>query len=404
MKIALLMLATLIGSTPVKVSTLDGETFAGELQTIKPTDVLLKIDGKPTTLPIDQVTSIVFKDSIDTKTDPIEVQLLDGSNLSCTQAVTASGKLRIKSSAYGELSIPLPQVSSVRFANDPRQADVWAEYTARQHKRDLLVIRKKDGSGLDHSPGVVASIGEDIVAFVLGGDEIPLNRKRIFGIVFSRSDDESSRAAVRIKVGKHDKLSGRSVVFDGEFASVELMGGVKCRVPSSQLAVIDLSSDKIVYLSDLEPRVYEFEPFFGESEIMLFRYRRDETEFRRPIRLAGKTYKRGLSIHSRTTLSYRLTGEFRRFQTLMGIDYDRVRRRVGHVHIVISGDGRTLFDGEVDHSDEPVALDLNVTDVRDLKILVDFGEEKVTTSSGEEKTVLSSMGDWLDLANARVIK
>ena len=71
---------------------------------------------------------------------------------------------------------------------------------------------------------------------------------------------------------------------------------------------------------------------------------------------------------------------------------------------MISGDEKVLFEGDINHSDPPAPLDLNVVDVRDLKILVDYGKEKVTTSSGEEKTVLSSMGDWLDLANARVIK
>lgn len=404
MKIALLLLATLAGVAPVKVSTLDGETVAGQLKSMTSVDVTMTANGKDTLLPIDQVTAIVFGNAFEANKDNIEVRLLDGSRLSCIQAMTSGGKLKIQSSAYGDVSVPLSQVVSVQFARDPRQSKTWDEYHSRKQKQDLLVIRKKDGSGLDHSPGVVASVSADTVAFVLGGDEIPLKRERIHGIIFSRSKDEPTTPTLRVKVGKTDQLSARSLGFDGESANVELMSGLKFIVPATWLASVDLSSDKIVYLSDLEPRQYDFVPFFGESEITLFRYRKDETEFRRPIRLAGKTYQRGLSIHSKTTLSYRISGDYRRFQAVMGIDYDRVRRRVGHVHIVISGDDTVLFEGDVDHADPPAPLDLDVTDIRDLKILVDYGEEKVTTSSGIEKTVLSSMGDWLNLANARVIK
>ena len=64
---------------------------------------------------------------------------------------------------------------------------------------------------------------------------------------------------------------------------------------------------------------------------------------------------------------------------------------MGDVHVVISGDGKPLFEGDVRGSDEPRILDLDVAGIRDFEILVDFGGDL-------------DIADHLDLADAKVIK
>ena len=105
--------------------------------------------------------------------------------------------------------------------------------------------------------------------------------------------------------------------------------------------------------------------------------------------LAGQEYDRGLAIRSRTELVYRLTGDFRQFQAVAGID-DRVRP-AGNVRLVVSGDDRELFAQTITGSDEPLALDVDITGVKRLKILVDFGEQL-------------DIADCLDLCDARITK
>jgi hypothetical protein len=118
-------------------------------------------------------------------------------------------------------------------------------------------------------------------------------------------------------------------------------------------------------------------------------YRRDRSLDGKPLSLGGKTYARGLAIHSKTTLRYRIAGEFTRLKAVMGID-DSVCRQYG-VRVVISGDGKALFEGDVRGTDAPRPLDLDVAGVRDLEILVDFGGD------------LDSC-DHLDLADAKLLK
>ena len=66
---------------------------------------------------------------------------------------------------------------------------------------------------------------------------------------------------------------------------------------------------------------------------------------------------------------------------------------LGHiVQLVISGDGKILFDGEIKGREPPRPLDLDVVGVRDLEILVDFGSD------------VSDIGDHLDLVDAKLIR
>ena len=56
-------------------------------------------------------------------------------------------------------------------------------------------------------------------------------------------------------------------------------------------------------------------------------------------------------------MRYRLAGEYRRFQAVMGIDEANLPTpSLGDVHVVISGDGKPLFEGDVRGADEPIMI------------------------------------------------
>jgi len=100
-------------------------------------------------------------------------------------------------------------------------------------------------------------------------------------------------------------------------------------------------------------------------------------------------YERGLAIHSRSELVYRLTEPYRKLTAIAGID-SRVQGR-GNLELVITGDDRELFRQTISGQDPPLPLNVNLEGVRRLKILVDFGESL-------------DVADHLNLCNARIIK
>ncbi|HEV3138125.1 MAG TPA: NPCBM/NEW2 domain-containing protein, partial [Pirellulales bacterium] len=120
-----------------------------------------------------------------------------------------------------------------------------------------------------------------------------------------------------------------------------------------------------------------------------FHYHRDIGFDQSPLRLNGQTYRKGLALQSRTALSYKLPGKFRALKAVMGID-DSVRD-AGSVRVEIKGDGKVLWQGDVRGTEPARELELNLSGVRRLDILADFGEDL-------------DIGDRLDLCDARVTK
>jgi hypothetical protein len=281
----------------------------------------------------------------------------------------------------------------VRFAPfEPKLEEAWNEFAERETKQDMVVIRK--GDVLDHYQGVIGDIDAQSIKFLLDGEEIPVKREKVFGLVLARPQQNPDGALCRLSLLGGDILYVRSVEGAEAGLQAELMTGTRLQLPWPALASLDFSRGKIVYLSQIEPREVKYTPFFD----ITWRYRRDANlTDGGPLRLGGKDYARGLAIHSRTFLSYRIGGEYRRFQAVMGIDQaveklglEQVLGR--NVHVVISGDGRPLFEADVRGSDPPQELDIDVSNVRDLEILVDFGSDQL------------DIADHLDLADAKVVK
>jgi hypothetical protein len=278
----------------------------------------------------------------------------------------------------------------VRFGiSTTRLDEAWAALLARESKNDLLVIKKEDV--LDFLAGVTGDVGSqagDKIGFLLEGDEVPVAREKVYGIIFHRRAPNLAKSVCEVRLTSGDVLEASRFTLDrGEF-KFRLTAGPDLTLPAAQVAALDFSAGKIRYLSQLEPRDVKYVPFFD----IVYEYRRDRSLDGAQLSLAGKTYPRGLALHSKTTLRYRIAGEYAKFLAIAGID-DEVRRNGDYsVRLVITGDNKPLFDAEVKTRDAPRPLDLDVTGVRDLEILVDFGADML------------DICDHLDLADAKLVK
>jgi hypothetical protein len=163
--------------------------------------------------------------------------------------------------------------------------------------------------------------------------------------------------------------------------------------PASSVQRLDFSQGKVLYLSAVEPREVQYTPYFD----FVFEYQRDRHLFGGPLRLGGRTYTRGLAIHSKTVLRYRLGGEYRRFTAMLGLDpeikFDPGRPETRReARFEVRGDGRVLFAKDVLAGEPPEPLELSVDGVVDLEIVVEFGRDN------------SDIGDRVHLGDAKVLK
>lgn len=391
-----LLTAALLAAPQVKLVTLDGDERQGELRGISAAAVTLVgvegVDDGTVEAPLANVLEVEFPaaDPADHPAPaPILVELTDGSRIACTGVELGARDATLETRSAGKLTVPVTSVAAVRFvdAAGPHQ-ETWNELRDRDANTDLLVVKK--GDVLDHLAGVVESVDEKSVQFLFDGNKIPVARDRVFGLIYTGRDAAKGEPVCEVRLAGDERINARALELKDEAIELDLLAGGKLTVPVAAVRSLDFSLGKVRFLSQMEPREVKYTPFFDVT----WEYRRDSNLDGEPIRVGDQTFRRGLCIHSKTQLRYRLGGEYRRFQAQMGID--RAVGREGDVKVTIggvttTGQDRRLFEGDVKGTDDPVSLDLDVTGLRDLEILVDFGGNL-------------DIADHLSLGDARVIK
>ena len=374
----------LLGADPTQADLLNGETVSGELLRITPEAVVFKEKNLPLAEVLELRTASIPSTA---GSSANELMLNDGSRLSATDVVHTDAGWEIKGPGFGTAKLPANAVRYARLA--PVDAKVqleWLKLTEKETKKDLLVIRK--GDKLDFVQGVVGDIDATSVKFLLGEDLVPVKRERLYGIVFAPLRQPVVAAKIGLTLVSGDRLQARTLTLNESAAQLTLAGGGELSIPRDQLRIVDFSAGKVRQLANWEPRDLQYVPYFD----IVWKYRANRGPEGGPLRLGNKTYGRGLCLHSRTTMKWRLEGEYRRLQGIIGIDEaSDPTGQLGDVQLKILGDGRELLSTSVKGTDDPRPLDLDVNGVRDLEILVDFGEEL-------------DIADWLSLAEVRVIK
>jgi hypothetical protein len=370
-----------------ELSTLTGRHQTGALTELSSDSASLTSGGKLAKVPLAEVLeirSVSPKAAAPVDTRRPELTLTDGTHFFFATLRVSDRGVQVDAANLGKASLPSVTVGSIRFASlEPQIADAWRDLAARELARDMLVIRK--GNVLDHLDGTVGAIDDVGIHFVIDGEDVALKREKVFGVVYSRRNADAGKPICEATTAGGDLVKVQSAQWSDGRLKASLIGGTQIVIPGEQIVSLDFSLGKVRYLSQIEPREVKYTPFFDQ----VWTYCRDRPRDGGMLRLANKEYARGLWIHSRTLLKYRLNADYRRFQAVMGID--QAVAPLGNVHVVISGDGKILHQSDVRGSDSPQNLDLDIAGVRELEIFVDFGGDL-------------DIADHLDLADAKVIK
>ncbi len=326
----------------------------------------------------------------------INVQLTDGSLLTGIEIELDLNTVRLTSNSLGSISLPRAAVAAMSM--QPVEGELrarWLELTQAASQTDLLVVRK--GDSIDPLGGVVGSVDAAQVGFLLDDTQIPVKRERVFGLVFRQSATGASaaRPPAIVRTVSHDLLGGTLEASDDNGVTLRLSAGSVLAIPWQDLVSIDLSAGKVQYLSDLPAEGIRYEPCTqvnGQGEYDAgFQIRTNLNMYGEPLRLEGRTFARGLCLHSMTEVRYRVAGQFRRLVGRAGLDPDAGNAH-GHLHLTIKADDRVLFDRDLSGREPSVVIDLPIENTRFLTILVDCGPDQV------------DLGDNLNFVDARVTK
>jgi len=384
------------GAVDVEVRTVGGETHTGSFIEVTAEEIAVQTADGPVRLATKSVMGVAPKGTTALTPESIGawVQLVDGSSILAQQVTATRDRAQVTLVGGRILEIPTADVATVRFRQQSDEmAEEWTRIVGLELSGDVLIAIK--GEALNYYSGVLGDIDEETVKFELDGDVLPVKRSKVHGLVYRHPPGRQMPESLCHVIDAGGSIwSAAAVSVTGDTLTWTTPTGTEVARPLGDVLNLDFSRGKVLYLSDLAPETTQWTPYFSPARIppalaSFYAPRQDRALEQGPLRLADVEYAKGLALHSRTQLVYRLPGRFSRFKAIAGID-DRVRPR-GNVRLVITGDGETLLEATVTGQDDPLPIDLDLTGVRRLGILVDFGEQL-------------DLSDHLDLCQARVSK
>lgn len=293
--------------------------------------------------------------------------------------------VRVHAGLAEPLVLRLDALAGVRFGrqNHPAaEAEFDSRLAQRAAGRDLLVVPQDSNAVV--LPGALERLEPNRWTFRFGDKLQVAALEKAFGVVLGGVKPPASNGSATLHLTGRNRIVGRIRSADHRSIAIDAGPLGQMNLPWNAISTIVLRSDRVVYMSDLEPSTTRQQSLFDVS----WPPRRDTSVTGGPIVLNGRSYSRGLGVHADTSVSYKLDGGFERFLGTIGIDDNAGS---GSAVFRVRGDDRVLHQSNVMTTRESQTIAIDVRGVRELTLECAAGPD----------LDLADHGDWAD---ARLIR
>lgn len=319
------------------------------------------------------------------------IMLQDGS-FARAQQITVDGEVcRIQLIDQASIECPLPSLRVLAFeavpcdSRGPKWPGPVADLLARRRTADdTMLVRQEEK--ITSVPGVLKAVDDQKVTFTYKGEDRTIDRDKVLAVVLAApAQPPDTRGMGLIQTTQGVALWGKALRLEADRLHLTRSDGQTMWLSWTRVRRIDIRSDRMVWLSELEPVEVDDKPLFT-----LGGWERDRSWQGRPLTLGGQEYERGLGVHAPCRLIYEPDGRFDAFAAVIGID-DETHKQGGDCLFVVIADGKTIYKQRVTSRDKPRPIRLNIAGVRRLELRVEAGENL-------------DLGDHADWADARFIR
>jgi hypothetical protein len=374
----LAMLGLAGGLDAADLKTLAGKTITGDLASADASGVVFTTSTGPVKVPLADVVAITTSATpvalpAETYTD---IELLDGSLFHAKSYRIVGKTLSAELLSGQKIDVPLSALFTILTgAQDARIRADWNLILSKRGKRDMLVIAKGDRlEPLEGTIGEGTDDGERINFTLASGGKLPRPPllDRLQGMIFVRRLEGAIPPTVCKATDVHRNYLVAASLSVRDQVTITTVSGVKVSYPGPQsLLKLDFSQGKLLYLSELEPIAVDSE-WTDETGLPSYARDRNLVDDDGSIRLNGAMVPRGLAVHAGANLTYVIGGDYTEFRAMVGID-DAVTANIA-VQLVIEGDNRELFSGEIRRSEPPKTVVFDVKGVQQLRVSVSATE------------------------------
>jgi hypothetical protein len=380
-----------LASGAAELQTLKGDKVSGDVVRITDKEVVLAVGGKEVATPLAQVLRLDFPANSPAKLDEkyTDVELTDGTLLHCKEFALKGKQAELRTLGGQEIKVAMSAIANVLVpAQDEKYRQDWTARIAKKRRRDVIAVLN-DGvvNPVECTLGEANEAGTHL-EFTLRDTKRQFPLANLHGLIFLRELDPTAPPVIcKLTDTHHNLVTVSRAASTPAGLTVTTPSGARIEYPGNLLVRLDYSTDKVAYLSQLNPVKVD------QPDNPFDQYRRDRNLDNQPLRLGGETFALGLALHAHTELEYDLKGDYREFRTVAGID-STVGGIDGPVVLKIEGDGKELYTKIFTRKTDlarPTPIALNIKDVSRLRIVVTSGDG-------------FDLGRHLDLANAKVSK
>jgi hypothetical protein len=315
------------------------------------------------------------------------ILLANGDRIRATVHFSTPDALRINSELLGTLDIPLERIQAITLGAIQDHA------TSDKIERKLLAGNRKLDSVIltngDETSGTVVGLDEDSVRLERANGVVSIERSGVRAIAFSSdliSFPKSKSFYAGMLLADGSELSVDDLELTGQNLKGRTSFGRDFILPLEPLLALEFRNGRVSYLSDLEPAEYRHTPYLS----LTYPYRVDRCVTGGPLAIRGQVFRKGLGMHSRSELSYKLDGSYRRFEAIVGIDDETAGQGSVTFHVLL--DGREVWQsGTVTGQSAAKRVNVDLAGAKRLTLLVDFG-------------AMADVQDHADWAEARLVQ
>lgn len=382
-----LPLAAACAAVEVEVTALDGRVVRGSLVSVVP-ELVVRGEGGDAPFSWEELLALrpaaaASSAAASSPAAPWRLTLTDGSQFAAAIQSAQPAGMHVRLATGEDVTADSSSIASLAAVHCDEDARRTLQDAQREPDRseDIAVVRG-DGQTLVLR-GALRGFESQRIRFNWKDRELPIPWERLAGLLLARTGQQ--REAVLVRTAPGDLFAGTVVAGDDAGVTLRSTALGSLRIPWERIERIDSHAARVVYLSAAEPDNYEFEPLLERR----WPLERDRALGGGPIRLGGRVYSRGIVMHSRSRAAYNLGGSFRNFAAVVGVA-DEVGR-FGDAAVRVLGDGRVLWEAaNLRGGEPPVELALNVTGVKRLELVVDYGDAL-------------DLGDHVAWADARLV-
>ena len=367
------------------IELVDGSRIEGAIRSID-AQGLFTGTNLPDSLKLDDVVSLDSGKSVERipKFDAT-IHLTDGGKLYVREPAISEEKVVFRSGS--ELSeVPLQSLKAIVWRESPT---VDRQLNNPSPDKDAVMVDTPDGErGVE---GIVELLDNERLQINYQSRSRTIGLSKINAIVMANLGmDPPSGPIATITMTDGSTVAGAISMMSGGALSVQLTGG-SINLMVKNIAKIEIPSDRLIFLSDLEPVEVQ-----QNTDFAVFRpWQKDRSVENNPMTIRyGSTdkvmeIKKGLGTQAFSLLTFNNSEAFDRFNAVVGIEGETRGR--GDCQMVVMGDGIELWSQRVRGTDDPVEIDVEIEDINQITLVVYPGEN-------------FDLGDHANWGNARFVK